>query len=206
MWWGGYVWKPSHQFGWIQKLDPVGSTVRDEVMKLCRGVSIGHYEAVAVGNWWYWVSRGHLYLYILHRLEIWTGVTDGWLTDWQTLKDRATQLLIKYKSGALVTQLKLCTPISSSHIGLVVITWRYPLRLKRSAEAIAPILFASNLELLVPILWWEGFKSNLDNLNLEYRYNEGLALELNEVHTQLTNNANIAKGPRGELCLPQQLL
>ena len=27
-------------------------------------------------------------------------------TDWQTLKDRATQLLIKYKSGALVTQLK----------------------------------------------------------------------------------------------------
>ena len=26
------------------------------------------------------------------------------LTDWQTLKDRATQLLIKYKSGALVTQ------------------------------------------------------------------------------------------------------
>ena len=27
------------------------------------------------------------------------------LTDSQTLKDRATQLLIKYKSGALVTQL-----------------------------------------------------------------------------------------------------
>ena len=27
------------------------------------------------------------------------------LTDRQTLKDRATQLLIKYKSGALVTQL-----------------------------------------------------------------------------------------------------
>ena len=41
-------------------------------------------------------------------MEIWTGVTDAWLTDWltdwQTLKDRATQLLIKYKSGALVTQ------------------------------------------------------------------------------------------------------
>ena len=28
----------------------------------------------------------------------------GGLTDRQTLKDRATQLLIKYKSGALVTQ------------------------------------------------------------------------------------------------------
>ena len=70
-------------------------------------VSIGHYEAVAVGNWWYWVSRGHLCLYILHKVEIWTGVTDAWLTDslthWQTLKDRATQLLKKY-SGALVTQ------------------------------------------------------------------------------------------------------
>ena len=26
------------------------------------------------------------------------------LTDWQTLKDRATQLLIKYKSGTLLTQ------------------------------------------------------------------------------------------------------
>ena len=47
-------------------------------------VSIGHYEAVAVGNWWYWVSRGHLCLYILHKVEIWTGVTDAWLTDWLT--------------------------------------------------------------------------------------------------------------------------
>ena len=31
-------------------------------------------------------------------------LTDDWLTHWQTLKDRATQLLIKYKTGALVTQ------------------------------------------------------------------------------------------------------
>ena len=31
-------------------------------------------------------------------------VTDDGLTLWQTLKDRATQLLIKYKSGALITQ------------------------------------------------------------------------------------------------------
>ena len=28
---------------------------------------IGLYEAVAVGNWWYWVSRGHLCLYIYWR-------------------------------------------------------------------------------------------------------------------------------------------
>ena len=31
------------------------------------------------------------------------GLTHS-LTHWQTLKDRATQLLVKYKSGALVTQ------------------------------------------------------------------------------------------------------
>ena len=45
---------------------------------------------------------------LLHKVEIWTGVTDALrtfsLTNWQTLKDRATQLLLKYKSGALVTQ------------------------------------------------------------------------------------------------------
>ena len=67
-------------------------------------VSIGHYEAVAVGKWWYWVSRGHLCLYILHKVEISTDVTDASRTDSQTLKDSATQLLIKYKSGALITQ------------------------------------------------------------------------------------------------------
>ena len=58
-------------------------------------VSIGQFEAVAVGDWWYWVSRGHACLYILHKVEIWTGVTDALRTDsLTTLKDRATQLLI----------------------------------------------------------------------------------------------------------------
>ena len=47
-------------------------------------VSIGHYEAVAVGDWWYWVSRGHTCPYILHKVEIWTGVTDAWRTDGRT--------------------------------------------------------------------------------------------------------------------------
>ena len=37
------------------KPDPVGSTVRYEMMKLY-WVSIGHYEAIAVGNSLYWVS------------------------------------------------------------------------------------------------------------------------------------------------------
>ena len=36
-------------------------------------------------------------------MEIWTGVTDALLTDSQR-KDSATQLLLKYKSGVLVTQ------------------------------------------------------------------------------------------------------
>ena len=53
-------------------------------------VSIGHFEAVAVGNWWYWVSRGHLCLYILNKVEIWSGVTDALQTDSQILKDSAT--------------------------------------------------------------------------------------------------------------------
>ena len=42
-------------------------------------------------------------LYILHKVEIWTGVKDA-THSLTTLKDRATQLLIKYKSGALATQ------------------------------------------------------------------------------------------------------
>ena len=50
-----------------------------------------------------WLKRGLLCLYTLQKVDIWTGVTDAWLTDSQR-KDRATQLLIKYKSGALVTQ------------------------------------------------------------------------------------------------------
>ena len=55
-------------------------------------VSIGHYKAVEVDNWWYWVSRGHLSLHILHKVKIWLGVTDSSLTHWlTTLKDRATQ-------------------------------------------------------------------------------------------------------------------
>ena len=36
----------------LKKLDPVGSTLRYEMMKLCTGsVYIGLYEAVAVGYW-----------------------------------------------------------------------------------------------------------------------------------------------------------
>ena len=41
-------------------------------------------------------------------MEIQKGVTDALRTHSQTLEDRATQLLIKYKSGALVTQYINC--------------------------------------------------------------------------------------------------
>ena len=44
----------------------------------------------------------YAFIYILHKVAIWSGVTDALRTDFE---DRATQLLIKCKSGALVTQL-----------------------------------------------------------------------------------------------------
>ena len=63
-------------------------------------VSVGHYEALAFGNWWYWVRED------IHAFIYWTKwrCPTHWLTHWQTLKDSATQLLIKYKSEALVMQ------------------------------------------------------------------------------------------------------
>ena len=60
--------------------------LRDDEAVYC--VSIWHYETVAVVNWWYWVSGGHLCLYILHKVEIWTGVTDALRTDWLTSFER----------------------------------------------------------------------------------------------------------------------
>ena len=51
------------------------------------------------------VEGSYVLLYCIKwRSGVWTGVTDALRTDSQTLKDRATQLLIKCKSGALVTQ------------------------------------------------------------------------------------------------------
>ena len=49
---------------------------------------------------------------LLQKVKIWIGVTDASRTDsLTTLKDRATQLLIKYKSGALVTQLSFTATV-----------------------------------------------------------------------------------------------
>ena len=41
----------------------------------------------------YWVRKVLVCLYILEKVEIWSGDTDAWLTHWQTTEDRATQLL-----------------------------------------------------------------------------------------------------------------
>ena len=62
------LWFDIHT-NFYQELDPVGSTVRYKVIKLI---------------WWYWVSRGHLCLYILRKVKIWKGVMHAWLTDWLT--------------------------------------------------------------------------------------------------------------------------
>ena len=49
------LWPRNHRYCYIVEnswqLDPVGSTVRYEMMKLCTGSEWGHYEAVAVGDW-----------------------------------------------------------------------------------------------------------------------------------------------------------
>ena len=88
-----YLWKPVslNRIGW--KVPPstekvwntrsswLNCALRDDEALYWVSLSIGHYEATALGNWWYWVSRGHLCLYILHKVEIWKGVTHAWQTD-----------------------------------------------------------------------------------------------------------------------------
>ena len=87
------------------ELDPVGSTVRYEMMKLCTGSvkdfiwrqqlvidETGHAEGI------------YAFIYCTKRRSGQVSRMPYGLTQSQTLKDMATQLLIKYKSGALVTQ------------------------------------------------------------------------------------------------------
>ena len=76
-------------------------------------VSIGHYEAVAVGNWWHWVSRGHFCLYTLHKVQIWKGVTNARQT---TLEDRATQPMNHGRPGWAFEQSKLIRQKNSTNI------------------------------------------------------------------------------------------
>ena len=54
---------------------------------------LGQYKLVLLGIRWCMVSKGLVCLYILEKVEIWSGDTDASLTDWQTIEDSATQLL-----------------------------------------------------------------------------------------------------------------
>ena len=54
-------------------------------------VVLGQYNLVLLVIKWYWVSIGLLCLYLLKKVEIWTGVTIVGQTNKQTSKDRATQ-------------------------------------------------------------------------------------------------------------------
>ena len=68
---------------------------------------LGQYKLELLGFRWYRVSKGLVCLYILEKVEIWSGVTDASHTDWQTSEYRATQLVssIKFKlSHAMLLQ------------------------------------------------------------------------------------------------------
>ena len=53
-------------------------------------VVLGQYNLVLLGIKWYWISIGFLCLYILKKVEIWTGVTIAGQRR-QTRKDRSAQ-------------------------------------------------------------------------------------------------------------------
>ena len=59
---------------------------------------LGQYKLVLLDIRWYMVSKGLVCLYILGKVEIWSGDTDAWHTHSQTEK-KATQLVssIKHK-------------------------------------------------------------------------------------------------------------
>ena len=68
-------------------------------------VVLGQYNSVLLSIKLYWVSKGLVCLYILEKVEIWSGDTDASQTDRQTTEYRATQLLssIQFKlSHAMV--------------------------------------------------------------------------------------------------------
>ena len=72
---------------------------------------LGQYKLELLGFRWYRVSKGLVCLYILEKVEIWSGVTDAWHTDSLTTEYRATQLVssIKVKlSHAIYYQSAYC--------------------------------------------------------------------------------------------------
>ena len=84
------------------ELDPVGSTVRYEMMKLCTWsvLDTARRQQLVID---YTGSVEGIYAFI-YCTKWRSGQVLPMPDSLTTLKDRATQLLIKYKSGALVTQ------------------------------------------------------------------------------------------------------
>ena len=61
-------------------------------------MALGQYMAIQAGTWWYRVSIGLLCLYVLKKVEIWSGVTDAGHTHRQhNIDDKATQLVLSLK-------------------------------------------------------------------------------------------------------------
>ena len=54
---------------------------------------LGQYKLVLLGIRWYRVSKRLVCLYILEKVEIWSGVTNASLTHTQTTEYSATQLV-----------------------------------------------------------------------------------------------------------------
>ena len=87
---------------WLTRSSWLNCALRDD--EDVYWVSIGHYEAVEVGDTG---SVEGIYAFIY--CTKWRSGRVSRMPDRQTLKDRATQLLTKYKSGALVTQCNVTT-------------------------------------------------------------------------------------------------
>ena len=54
--------------------------LRENIICILKSIFYGQDIAILLGTWWYRVSIGHLCLYILKKVEIWSGVTDVLLT------------------------------------------------------------------------------------------------------------------------------
>ena len=71
---------------------------------------LGQYMLVLLGIRWYRVSKGLVCLYILEKVEIWSGDTDASQTDRQTTEYSATQLVysIKFKLSHAIFECPRC--------------------------------------------------------------------------------------------------
>ena len=93
-----------------------------------------------VGTAWYRVSKGLVCLYILEKVEIWSGVTDARHTHSQTTEYRATQLLysIQFK---LIHAIKNRIFIMHSRIRILHLMFMFSHPLKPTEDWTFSILY-----------------------------------------------------------------